>query len=264
MDQYSHRYSVTAADMDTRYRITPNAILLYYQDAWARFMGCLHMAAFDVVKYNLMWVISEFNAWFSSDTAFWGEDIDVVVWNSEVSALRVYADFRILKTDKTELAHGYGCWTLLDTQTHQLRPLSALPHPLPVLPQFTTDSHKKLRYPTEGTPLNQIEHKVNPINLDFNKHVNNRTYLSIAMQFADSQFMDEHAITTLSIRWLCESFLGDTLRCRLTLLPRDQKDGVYAYLQKIERDGGEAAAQIYSEWAPRTFITDITLHASRT
>lgn len=26
MTQYTHRYSLTAADMDTRYRMTPNAV----------------------------------------------------------------------------------------------------------------------------------------------------------------------------------------------------------------------------------------------
>ena len=29
MNQYTHRYSLTAADMDTRYRMTPKAVLLY-------------------------------------------------------------------------------------------------------------------------------------------------------------------------------------------------------------------------------------------
>ena len=39
LNQYTHRYSLTAADMDTRYRMTPNAVLLYYQDCWARYMA---------------------------------------------------------------------------------------------------------------------------------------------------------------------------------------------------------------------------------
>ena len=118
MEQYSHRYSITAADMDTGYRMTPNAVLLYYQDCWARYMGCLHIAAFDIVKQNLMWVISEFNAWFAPQTAYWGDEIEVTVWNSEITALRLYADFRVTKTDGTEVAHGYGCWTRLHTGWH--------------------------------------------------------------------------------------------------------------------------------------------------
>lgn len=93
MKQYTHRYSLTAADMDTRYRMTPNAVLLYYQDCWARYMSCLHLAAFDVIKENRIWVITEFNAWFEDQTAFWSDDIEVTVWNSEISALRLYAEF---------------------------------------------------------------------------------------------------------------------------------------------------------------------------
>ena len=76
MNQYTHRYSLTAADMDTRYRMTPNAVLLYYQDCWARYMACLHLAAFDVVKQNRIWVITEFNAWFEEQTALWSDDAD--------------------------------------------------------------------------------------------------------------------------------------------------------------------------------------------
>lgn len=29
VNQYTHRYSLTAADMDTRYRMTPNAAQIY-------------------------------------------------------------------------------------------------------------------------------------------------------------------------------------------------------------------------------------------
>ena len=263
MIQYTHRYSLTAADMDTRYRMTPNAVLLYYQDCWARYMACLRLAAFDIVKRNLMWVITEFNAWFEPHTALWSDDIDVTVWNSEVSALRLYAEFRICKNDGTEVAHGYGCWSLLDTQEHRLAPTTPLLPQLPVLPQMTSETHRKRRFSPDGTLLQQIEHRVNPINLDFNGHVNNRTYLSIAMQSADEAFMDEHAIRCLAIHWQKETFLGDTLECRLMLMPNDAADGVYRYLHTINRADGETAAQVYSEWVPRTVVADVSEQAQR-
>ena len=263
-NQYTHRYSLTAADMDTRYRMTPGAVLLYYQDCWARSMACLHLAAFDVVKMNRLWVITEFNARFEKETALWSDDIEVTVWNSEVSALRLYADFRVRRTDGIEVAHGYGCWTLLDTQAHRLAPLEPFLPQIPVLPEITAENHKKRRFPSDGTPLQQIEHRVNPINLDFNGHVNNRTYLSIAMQSADEAFMDQHAIRSLAIHWLKETFLGDTLLCRLTLLPNEDDETVYRYLNTISRNDGETAAQVYSEWVPRTEHPDISIRAQRT
>ena len=146
---------------------------------------------------------------------------------------------------------------------------------IPILPEVTSDNHRKRRFPTDGTTLQQLEHRVNPINLDFNGHVNNRTYLSIAMQSADEPFMDAYAIRCLTIHWLKETFLGDTLLCRLTLLPNiDSPDSVYHYLHTITRHAAapvesaaapttEIAAQVYSEWVPRKQNIDASLHVKR-
>lgn len=263
MESYTHRYSLTAADIDTRFRMTPSAVLLYYQDCWARHMACLHLAAFDIVKQHRIWVITEFNAWFEDQTALWSDDIDVTVWNSEVGTLRLYAEFRVKRSDGVEIAHGYGCWTLLDTEAHRLAPTTPFQPRIPVMPEMTSETHRKRRFMTEGIHLQQVEHRVNPINLDFNGHVNNRTYLSIAMQSADEAFMDTYAIRCLTIHWLKETFLGDTLTCRLTLLPNETAETRYHYLQTIARNDAETAAQVYSEWKPRTEQTDVSAHAPR-
>jgi len=249
--------------MDTRYRMTPNAVLLYYQDCWARYMSCLHLAAFDMVKVQRMWVITEFNTWFEPQTALWSDDIDVTVWNSELSALRVYAEFRIHRSDGTEVAHGYGCWTLLDTDSHRLAPLSPFEQQIPILLQMTSETHRKLRFPTDGVLMDRVEHKVNPINLDFNGHVNNRTYLDIAMQSANEQFLDTHAVRLVTIHWLHETFLGDTLICQLRQLNSNETEDVFRYLHTISRNDSEVAAQVYSEFVPRTIDTDIAEQAVR-
>lgn len=257
LEEYTHRYSITAADMDTGYRMTPSAVLLYYQDCWARYMGCLHLAAFDIVKKNLMWVISEFNAWTTEETAYWGDDIEVNVWNSEISALRVYAEFRITKTNGKEVAHGYGIWTLLDTIARRLAPNTPLAPMMTVHPEFTVDGHKKHRFPMGGKLDMQIEHKVNPINLDFNGHVNNRTYLMIAMQTANEQFINAYAIRHFAIHWLHETFLNDTLTCNVYVF----EPGVF--LHSITNQDGATVAEIYSEWVPRSAEPDVADIACR-
>ena len=48
--RYRHRYTVTATDMDAEYLLTPNAMLMYSQDCFARMMTTCGVAAFDVVK----------------------------------------------------------------------------------------------------------------------------------------------------------------------------------------------------------------------
>lgn len=260
---YTHRYSITAADMDTRYRMTPSAVLMYYQDCWARYMACLHLAAFDIVKRNLMWIITEFNARFEPKTALWSEDIDVTVWNSEISSLRLYVEFRVCKADCSEIAHGYGSWTLLDTVAHRLAPNTSLAAQLPIMSELTSPSHKKMRFPTGGTQLQQIVHRVNSMDLDFNEHVNNRTYLGIAMQTANEQFLDSYAIRSLAIHWQRETFLGDTLQCTLSQLTNAPEEPIYKYLHTISQNDGQTAAQVYSEWTARTEKTDVSEQAPR-
>ncbi len=83
------------------------------------------------------------------------------------------------------------------------------------------------------------------------------------MQSADEAFMDTYAIRCLTVHWLKETFLGDTLRCRLTLLPNETDEHVYHYLHSIARNDGEIAAQVYSEWIPRTEQIDMQQHAPR-
>ena len=257
MNQYTHRYSITAADMDTHYRMTPSAVLLYYQDCWARHMACLHLAAFDIVHQNLMWVISEFNAWFEPAQAFWSQDVNVTVWNSELTSLRLYVEFRMTNTDGTLLASGYGCWTLLDTRAHRLTANSVIADRLPILPEMTHDGHRKIRLPEGTTVRQQVEHRVNPINLDFNGHVNNRTYLSIAMQTVSGDWAEQHSIRQISIRWLRETFLGDTLLCRLWQTPEPN-----TFLHVITKND-EPVAQIYSELTLRTDNTIVDDAAPR-
>ena len=256
MKTYTHRYSITAADMDTQYRMTANAVLLYYQDCWARYMACLNMAAFDLVHQQKLWIISEFNAWWETDEAYWSQEIEVIVWNSEQTGLRLYANYIIRRIDGTEIAHGYGCWTLLDSETH--RPV-AITEVLDInaLDVTNDERHQKIRIPQGITTLRQAEHRVNPINLDFNGHVNNRTYLSIAMQTVSTDFAATRQLRRLTIRWLHETFLGDTLLCRMYSTTQEN-----TYLHIISKDD-VTVAQIYSEIADRTSSSIIDNEAPR-
>lgn len=245
MNYYTHRYSITAADMDTHYRMTANAVLLYYQDCWARYMACLHMAAFDLVHKGRIWVISEFNAWWEEPDAFWSQDVDVTVWNSEVSGLRIYGEFRMTKPDGTPIAHGFGSWTILDIEQHRPVMMNELgEEQLRIVPSDVR--HKKIRIPEGVEMLHEVTHRVNPINLDFNGHVNNRTYLNIAMQTISEDWAGNRKLRSLSIRWLRETFLGDTLQCRLWTTAAKN-----AFVHVISKEE-TPVAQIYSELTERT------------
>ena len=55
--KYRHTYTSTASDITPLYRLTPNAMLMYFQDSFARLMTIHGVAAFDFVKQRRMWVV---------------------------------------------------------------------------------------------------------------------------------------------------------------------------------------------------------------
>jgi len=243
MDKYTHRYSITAADMNKEYRLSPHASLLYFQDAFARFMACLHFAAFDVAKQNRMWVITEFCLQNTSADVFWTDDIDVTIWFSEVTSLRVYSEFSISKKDGTLVANGYGSWTLLNIETRSLEKTSCLAG-LPIVDERTTESHRKLRFPVTDNRLMHIEHKVNFSDLDFNGHVNNRSYINIAMQTAANEFLAKYYAEVLVVHWQHETYLGDEIDC--DLYEAEPKE----FINLLRKKDGTPVAEIYSRWLP--------------
>lgn len=253
MTTYSHTYSITAADMDKDYRLMPSAVVLYVQDAWARMMSTLGMAAFDLIKENKIWIITEFNAHFEPVETFWSEAVETTVWNSETSPLRIYSDFRITKSGTGQLiAQGYACWSILDADTKRLARTDAMQQSLPLVEDLALGPHKKLRFPTAGDLLKQADHHTNSLDLDFNGHVNNRSYISIAMLTVPDEFLLSHRTNRYVIHWLHESYLGETLSCVL----HKTDDG--AYLHQIVKEDGSISAEILSEWEPLERIVDVS------
>ena len=255
MQRYSHHYSITAADMNKDYRLTPSAVLLYYQDCWARFMSVHHLAAFDIVKQGMMWVITEFNVELTTADAFWSEELNVTVWNSELTPFRLYSEFVITTAEnRTEVAKGYACWNLLNTVTKRLGRTDLLEGQPEIDSQLTIGEHKKSKIDEEGEIIQTVNHKVNHLDLDFNGHTNNRSYLSIAMLTAPDEFLLSHALRQMHIKWMHETFLGDTIRCEL----RRIDDSSTEFLHILYNGANQPVATITSQWQPISDRTEIS------
>ena len=258
MQKYRHTYTVTCQDMNKDYRLSPAAVLLYFQESYARFMGCLHLAAFDLAKERRMWIITEMEAEMMPVDTFWGDDIVVTIWVSEITPLRVYADYHVANADTGEMiAKGNSCWNLMNADTRKLDSTDNVAPKIPILSEMMTATHRKVRFPKEGILLKQITHKVNQLDLDFNGHVNNRSYVSIAMLTVPDEFLTAHRTNRFIIHWLRESYLGENLTCSL----RQIDESTYVHL--ITKENGENAAEIFSVWEPLTSRVDVAEVAKR-
>jgi len=242
--------------MDLHYRMTPAAVLLYFQDSFARYMTTLHIAAFDLDKQKLMWVVTEFRSEFSPVEVFWSDEVDVTIWISEISPLRIYTDFIIRKAaTQEEVVRGSGCWNLLDTDTHKLARTDAAAAVLTVRPEAALpDAPRKSRFPAAGALMASVRHHVNLLDLDFNGHVGNRSYLAIAMLTATDDFFSSHKLRSMQLKWLRETPPEETLTCELHAVEGSPDE----FLHSLFQSDGTEAARILSRWETIDRLPDIS------
>ena len=251
--KYRHTYTPTASDITPLYRLTPNALLMYFQDSFARLMTMHGVAAFDIVKQRRMWVITEVQIDVQPTVAFWSEDFTVELWVSELSALRIYCDFRIVRRDNEALiASGTSQWNILNLDTKRLEVTDFLKDRLTVVPELMTASHKKVRFPKVQAYDLQMEHRATRLDLDFNFHVSNRSYVSLALLTMPEEVLAKQTLASLTVHWLHETYLDDTLTCRMACT----EDG--SYLHTLTNAEDTAVCELLSRWQPQTATADVS------
>lgn len=251
--KYRHTYTATASDITPLYRLTPNALLMYFQDCFARLMTIHHVAAFDIIKQRRMWVITKVQIAIEPTDTLWSEDFTVELWVSELTSLRIYCDFRIVrKADEQLIASGTSQWNILNLDTKRLETTDFLDGKLTVVPELMTGSHKKVRFPKPQSTDMQMAHRATRLDLDFNFHVSNRSYVTIALLTMPDEILASQKLTSLTVHWLHETYLDDTLTCRMTRL----EDG--NYLHTLSNADGEVVCEVMSRWVPQSERADIS------
>lgn len=251
--KYRHTYTATASDITPTYRLTPNALLMYFQDSFARLMTIHHVAAFDIVKQRRMWVITEVQMDVQPTVTYWSEDFTVELWVSELTSLRIYCDFRIVrKRDEQLIASGTSQWNILNLDTKRLEPTDFLVGQLAVVPQLMTATHKKTRFPNPQTTDMTIDHRATRLDLDFNFHVSNRSYVSIALLTMPDEVLASQTPASLVVHWLHETYLDDNLTCRMSRTA----DG--GYLHRLTNAEGVAVCELMSRWQPQPDAADVS------
>lgn len=272
---YRHTYTSTASDITPLYRLTPNAMLMYFQDSFARLMTIHGVAAFDIVKQQRMWVITEVQMDIQPTVTYWSEDFTVEIWVSELTSLRIYCDFRIArklcanrepssslemaevqpkvsKDSEQLIASGTSQWNILNLETKRLETTDFLADKLTVVPQLMTGSHKKVRFPKVQSCDMQMAHRATRLDLDFNFHVSNRSYISIALLTMPDEVLASQTLTSVTVHWLHETYLDETLLCRMS---RTEDD---SYLHTLTNADGVVVCELLSRWQPQPVSPDVS------
>lgn len=252
MEKYTKTYSVILDNMDLiEYRLRPISAIMYLQDAFARYTATKRMAAYDLFSKNLYWVVGEFNIDFIDKLPFWSEEIKVEIWISEVSKLKIYTDYNIYYKNKV-FAKGNACWFLIDSNSKRPVKTDDVKTKFEICNELVLGEHKKFTFPEIKEKVSAIEHKMNLSDLDFNNHVNNKSYINIAEMTAPFEYKKTHVLRELKIRFSHETFLNDVLTCYLY-----KTDTPNVYAHKLEKDG-VSVCEILTKWEEGTNNQKIT------
>ena len=251
--KYRHTYTPTASDITPQYRLTPNAMLMYFQDSFARLMTIHGFAAFDIVKQRRMWVVTEVRMDIQPTVTYWAEDFTGEVGVSELTSHRLYCDFRIVRKDNEQLiASGTSQWNILNLDTKRLEATDFFAQRVTVVPELMCGGHKKMRFPKVPSYDLQTEHRATRLDLDFNNHVSNRSYVSLALLTMPEEVLASQMLATLTVHWLRETYLDDTLLCRMART----EEG--SYLHTLTNADGVTVCELLSRWQPQPSSPDVS------
>lgn len=252
MNIYTKSYNVILDNMDlNHYRLRPISAIMYLQDAFARYTATKRMAAYDLFATNQYWVVAGFNIAFVEDLPFWSEEIGINIWISEVSKLKIYTDYELTYKNKI-FAKGNALWFIIDKNTKKPIKANIVSERFEICNQLTLGEHKKFDIPECVEKFIEITHQNNLSDLDFNNHVNNKSYINLADMSLPNEYKDSHILKQLNIKFNKETFLGDILKC--TTYKTDNSN-VFNHI--IEKDG-ESVCDISTVWEEKTYKTTIT------
>lgn len=241
--------------MDGNYRLTIDGILSFHENTIARYLTSLGLAAFDMQKQDKTWIISEINLDLPSEPTIWTEDIILTVWISEMSSLRIWFEFTAVEAHTGRVAaQGNSCWSLISMSERKPVSCDGIISPDELVAEMTLGPHRRRKMLNKSDePSDTLGHTINLIDLDFNGHTNNRRYIQMALICFEPDFIDKHRPDSLSIRFIHESRMGDSIMNHT--YPTDVPD---TYLGITTNGLGQELCRVTSHWREKEPLSDIT------
>lgn len=250
MNKICRQYYVGGNLMNPEFRLSPLGMARLVQDCFCFFVAPFGLAAFDLRKRGLMWIISDITMDLSGERPFWGEPVEVELWLSESPKVKVVVETLITYKGRT-IMKGSCTWALLDTATRKPADAGSILRDVPVNAGQSLGL-RRFVFPPSGEKAWDFSYPTLFSDTDFNYHVSNLSYIRLCTDAMPCDYLRSHALRFFSIRFLNESFLGDTLVCSVSHAePRTgQDESMDGWISSVESEPGKTNVRVYSLYGP--------------
>lgn len=195
--------------------------------------------------------------------ATWPEEFSIETWAQK--PWKLYFPRGTVATDAAgkELFHSMSQWVVMDLKTHH-----------PTKPKEIVDAFGEpagisfyspdlgVRQSFETATITTQQTLSIPIlyrDTDFNKHVNNVSYVSWIMESLCDDFLNAYKVSNIDISYLSQTYRHDTITIRTgSLMPDPSHPGEPGYVHEIVRDNPDGShtpvCTAYTRWTPRALI----------
>ena len=243
-DTFVVRYPVTCEDIEPDYSMKLTAAAAYFQDTVASFMTTRYIAAFDMIKEDIIWVVSDITFKAGEKKAMWRNVVTSEVELTELTAFRAYFDYKLKSDDGSVYATGTGIWSPVNLATGRPAAISSFCEIRELADDASSIKHGKLRYIPAGEQILETSYPVTFSDIDFNKHMCNRAYLDFALRGLPEEFKDAHTVKEYMIKFVRQTYLADTVTCRYYRSPGNDN----LYLVRLLNAKDEEVCLIQVEW----------------
>jgi acyl-ACP thioesterase len=246
VNRHVQTFEVHSYEVDAFGHLALSSLAGYLQEAaWAhsRQLDC---AVEMLLPRGLTWVIGrqQFDLSRAIDR---GERLEVSTWPSGLDRRTALRDFEVRAARGELVARSLSHWFILDVQTRKpVRPEVVLAPPLlGTVGHVMAPPAEKL--PEVPAPTAEWRSRVRYQDIDINKHANNASYISWALEALPIDAWSTRRLAFCDVQYLAECRYGDAILSRIAPTGKDAFD--HSIVR--EHDGRELA-RLVTRWVRTT------------
>ena len=161
--------------------LRPASILDLFQDTAALHARNLGIGYDDLLKLNLLWVVTNVEFELVGKLPKFGDEIIVKTWPLEKGKLEFKREYEITDLEGNLIIKGISSWFTIDAITHRLTKGDKVVYSGEYFNKTNYPDYKRFKIDTEveSSEVLEWQYKVLYTDLDHNNHMNNARYLDI-------------------------------------------------------------------------------------
>ena len=199
---YKKAYIVSNNDVDKRFNLKPAAIFRFFQDVALLATESLGVDSISLSKKNIDWVITRMTVEVKRLPKC-DEEITVCTYPGKDMAMLYPRYFFITDAKGEVIIKAASIWALIKNITRKVivdrDVISKLP---PETFEEQLPLPEKIVVPEDRRFIEK--RKIHYSDLDFNSHMNNVRYVELLMDTHDSEFYDNHRLSSITLNYMRE------------------------------------------------------------